>query len=154
MVIFSFSIIPIILVCFHRSTFRNCNFWHGRLWKRRSLNSVYKQIVIILSNVMQHYFVFFVSSPKKSVEMLVQPQWEIHLVIIWFFLSIYFHRYQLVLESQPQWFLLIDNPYAQYTAYVLMAVGTTLALTSFFALGFYGTYLGKSICKPLFTPLG
>ena len=57
-----------------------------------------------------------------------------------------------MLESQPQWPFLVDNVYALYIAYVLIGIGTTLAISGFFALGFFGTYLGKILSCEINVP--
>ncbi|XP_072032538.1 phosphatidylethanolamine N-methyltransferase-like [Amphiura filiformis] len=61
---------------------------------------------------------------------------------IFFLGTIRLRRYQLVIESHPQWALLVDNIYAQYIAYAFILFGSVLILASFYALGLFGTYLG------------
>jgi len=46
------------------------------------------------------------------------------------------------LESQPKWPLLYEN-WILLLGYGCICVGMTFVLTSYWALGFYGTFLGK-----------
>ncbi|KAL4216273.1 hypothetical protein ACF0H5_023998 [Mactra antiquata] len=50
-------------------------------------------------------------------------------------------RYNLALDSQPRWFILQQN-WILWLGYINIIVGTVLVFTSFYALGFYGTFLG------------
>ena len=51
-------------------------------------------------------------------------------------------RYALALGNQPT-YAPLETPLVQGIAVVLYAVGATLVLTSMYALGVTGTYLGK-----------
>lgn len=51
------------------------------------------------------------------------------------------HSYKSALEAQPP-HPLLQTPVSNYTAYALLAAGNTLVLTSMYALGVTGTYLG------------
>lgn len=50
-------------------------------------------------------------------------------------------RYQLVITSQPHWTLLLCNEVLLF-GYLLICCGVLLVLSSYFALGFFGTFLG------------
>lgn len=64
------------------------------------------------------------------------------LAVIVFSVGVYrAYRFSLVLESQPQWPLLYEN-WILLVGYGCILIGVTLVLTSFWSLGFYGTFLG------------
>lgn len=52
------------------------------------------------------------------------------------------YRYTWALDNQPT-HPALESPLVQLAAVVLFAVGSTLVLTSMYALGVTGTYLGK-----------
>lgn len=49
--------------------------------------------------------------------------------------------FKLMLDSQPQWPVLYEN-WILWTGYASIWIGSTLVFSSFYALGFYGTFLG------------
>ncbi|KAK3096031.1 hypothetical protein FSP39_022180, partial [Pinctada imbricata] len=49
--------------------------------------------------------------------------------------------FKLAMDSQPTWPLLYEN-WILYFGYGLIILGSTLVFSSYFALGFYGTFLG------------
>ncbi|PIK54367.1 hypothetical protein BSL78_08743 [Apostichopus japonicus] len=54
-------------------------------------------------------------------------------------------RFQLVLESQPvlsDCLPIVSSSFVDWLGFGLIALGLILVITSFFALGFFGTYLG------------
>ena len=53
------------------------------------------------------------------------------------------YLFKQAIEAQPQWSLLVSfSPYTQYIGYILGAIGTVFVLSSMWALGITGTYLG------------
>lgn len=50
-------------------------------------------------------------------------------------------RFWLTMSTQPRW-LLLQNNYVLWSGHCLVTVGTLLVLSSFWKLGFYGTFLG------------
>ncbi|XP_060082845.1 phosphatidylethanolamine N-methyltransferase-like isoform X2 [Ylistrum balloti] len=49
--------------------------------------------------------------------------------------------FKLMLESQPKWPMLYEN-WLLLSGYASIWIGTTLVFSSFYSLGFYGTFLG------------
>ncbi|XP_078329540.1 phosphatidylethanolamine N-methyltransferase-like [Crassostrea virginica] len=49
--------------------------------------------------------------------------------------------FKLACESQPEWPLLYDNGFL-YLGYLCIVIGSVLVFSSYWALGFYGTFLG------------
>jgi phosphatidylethanolamine N-methyltransferase len=52
------------------------------------------------------------------------------------------HRYERALRDQPSYAPLLDSPVTKPLAVILFLSGNTLVLTSMWALGVTGTYLG------------
>ena len=51
-------------------------------------------------------------------------------------------RFKLAMESQPTWPVLYEN-WILYLGYVLILLGSAFVFSSYYALGFYGTFLGR-----------
>ncbi|XP_033725834.1 phosphatidylethanolamine N-methyltransferase-like [Pecten maximus] len=49
--------------------------------------------------------------------------------------------FKLMLDSQPKWPVLYEN-WILWSGYAFIWIGSTLVLSSFYSLGFYGTFLG------------
>lgn len=50
-------------------------------------------------------------------------------------------RFNEALNSQPRWYALQEN-YILWSGYLCIVIGCVLVFSSFYALGFYGTFLG------------
>ena len=51
-------------------------------------------------------------------------------------------RFNAALDTQPRWYTLQQNSILWF-GYTCITIGTVLVFTSFYALGYYGTFLGK-----------
>ena len=53
-----------------------------------------------------------------------------------------FFRFNDALNSQPRWYALQQN-YFLWSGYLCIVLGCLFVFSSYFALGFYGTFLGE-----------
>ena len=67
-------------------------------------------------------------------------------ILAFYIVGIGFYRdycFHAAIETQPVLAEIVENPIFLYVSYALIAVGQTFVLTSFYKLGFLGTFLGK-----------
>ncbi|XP_064595984.1 phosphatidylethanolamine N-methyltransferase-like [Liolophura sinensis] len=89
--------------------------------------------IVARSEYKTHRLTSFFGSPYRGCVVLAST-----IIVLGIFRDWRFH---LALQSQPRWFLLQQTGFL-WLGYFLILTGTILVFTSFWAMGFYATFLG------------